>query len=132
MQIKNDFSHFIHSLFGFLKTRASLFGIEFSQEKKRFASAAILAVLALLFVVFAFLMLNVGVLIYFWDTEYRLWSVFGVVAFYVLAALVCVVNLRSLFKDEAFPYTKATLKQDLDQFQKPKSQLMSRTGEDNE
>ncbi|MDY3330476.1 MAG: phage holin family protein [Pelistega sp.] len=117
MQIKNDFAHFAQSLLGFLRTRASLFGIEFSQEKKRFASVAILAVLALLFMVFAFLMLNIGVLVYFWDTEYRLWAAFGLVAFYLLATVVCVINLRSQLKDEAFPHTKATLKQDIEQFQ---------------
>lgn len=117
MRIKDDFSSLLQNMLAFFGTRAGLFGIEFSQEKKRFASVAIWAVLVLFFMGFAFLMLNISVLVYFWDTPYREWAVFGLLGFYVLAVLVGVMILRHHLKAETFPHTKATLKQDLAYFQ---------------
>lgn len=129
MRIKDDFSSLLQNMLAFFGTRASLFGIEFSQEKKRFASVAIWAVLVLFFMGFAFLMLNIGVLVYFWDTPYRGWSVLGLLAFYLLVALVGVMKLRHHLKTEAFPYTKVTLKQDLAYFQ-DSGQLTIKEGND--
>lgn len=116
MRIKDDFMHLLQSLLGFLKTRASLFGVEFAQERQRFVGMAILAILAVFFLFFAFLMLNVGILVYFWETEYRLWSVFGLAVCYILLSFVCVINTKRQFKGETFPHTKAVLKEDLAQF----------------
>ncbi len=91
-----------HGLIEALQDRCELFGIELREERN---SAAVLLglVLAIGFTAFmAFLLLNLAVVVIFWD--HRIALCLGLCAIYTVAALVLLVRLRQRLRDEPEPF----------------------------
>lgn len=103
------------ALFGLLRTRLELFGIELAEEKERAAQLALLAAFALLFGGLALLMLNVLVLAHFWHTH-RYEAILALILLYVGGVVVCVWRLRASLaaRPPMFEATLAELKADIE------------------
>ena len=103
------------SLIALVRTRLELFGIELSEERARAVETALLAALTLLFAALTFLMLNVLVLAYFWESH-RYLAIGVLAAVYGSAALVCGVRMQSALaaRPPMFEATMAELKSDLE------------------
>jgi uncharacterized membrane protein YqjE len=100
---------------GLMRTRLELFGIELSEEKARAATFALLAGLALVFGAFALLMVNILILVWFWDTH-RLGALLGMTGFYTAAAVACLLRLKAHLaaRPPMFEATMAELKADIE------------------
>ncbi len=103
------------SLIGLLRTRLELFGIELAEEKDRAAQLAVLGALALLFAGLALLMVNVLVLVWFWDSH-RYLAITALVVAYGGLALLCVSRLQAAVaaRPPMFEATLAELKADVE------------------
>jgi uncharacterized membrane protein YqjE len=103
------------AIVGLLRTRLELFGIELSEEKARAATFALLAGLAMVFGAFALLMINLLVLVWFWDTH-RFAALLGMTGFYAGAAVLCLLRLKSHLaaRPPMFESTMAELKADIE------------------
>ena len=95
MGIRHDIAQFVNSFLASGSTRAKLFALELAEEKQRWAKVLVLAIFALLFALLGLIMASVAVTLFFWDTEYRWWALFGVMAFHFVAALICYAMLKS-------------------------------------
>ncbi len=124
MSIRNDLSRFVSSFLTLGSTRAKLFALELADEKQRWINVIVLAVLVLLFALLGLIMASVAVTLFFWDTEYRWWALFGVTAFHFLAALIAYFMLSSSSRGagEAFANTRATLCADIERFSRASEQ----------
>ncbi len=103
------------ALFGLLRTRLELFGIELSEEKERAARLAMLAAFGLLFAGLALLMLNVLVLAHFWHTH-RYEAILGLILLYGGGVVVCLRRLQAdlAARPPMFEATMAELKADIE------------------
>lgn len=118
MGIRHDIAQFVNSFLASGSTRAKLFALELAEEKQRWAKVLVLAIFALLFALLGLIMASVAVTLFFWDTEYRWWALFGVMAFHFVAALICYAMLKSSSYSESPPFasTRETLCADWQQF----------------
>ena len=81
------------ALLGLLRTRLELFSIEITEEKSRVVSLAVLGVCAALFAALALVLLNVLLVMAFW--EQRVAVVAGLFALYAIIALVLGFKLKA-------------------------------------
>ena len=102
-------------LFGLLRTRLELFGIELAEEKERAAQLAMLAAFVLLFGGLALLMLNVLVLAHFWHTH-RYEAILALILLYVGGVAACIWRLQACLaaRPPIFEATLAELKADIE------------------
>lgn len=124
MSIRNDLSRFVSSFLTLGSTRAKLFALELADEKQRWIKSIILFVHVLLFALLGLIMASVAVTLFFWDTEYRWWALFGVTAFHFLAALIAYFMLSSSNRgtEGSFANTRATLCADIERFSRADEQ----------
>jgi uncharacterized membrane protein YqjE len=102
-------------LLALARTRVELFALELGEEKAHASRALLLAVLAGVCVLLAFLMLNVLVLLVAGEA-WRVHAALGLFVLYALLALVFMMQLRaaSRAKAPAFEATLAELKADME------------------
>ena len=81
------------ALLGLLRTRLELFSIELTEEKARVVGLAVLGVCAALFIALALVLLNVLLIIAFW--EQRVAVVAGLFVLYAVIALVLGLKLKA-------------------------------------
>jgi uncharacterized membrane protein YqjE len=105
--IGNALGSLVASAINLVRTRLELASVEFAEERERAKEVLVLAVCGLLAGSFALLFASVLVIAYFWDT-YRLTAVAGVVAFYVIIAVVIFSRLKQIGQHAHTPFA-ATL-----------------------
>ena len=88
MSIRNDFTRLVNNFLAMGSTRAKLFALELADEKQRWLNVIVLAIVVLLFAMLGLIMASVAITLFFWDTEYRWWALFGVTAFHFVAAFI--------------------------------------------
>jgi uncharacterized membrane protein YqjE len=103
-----------------VRTRLELFGVELAEEKGRLLGIALLGVVAAVCLAMALLLLNIVVMVAFWDTH-RWAALACLMAVYALVALVCIVMLRARLREQpmVFAATLEELKQDLEAIKGP-------------
>ena len=118
MSIRNDFTRLVSSFLDMGSTRAKLFALELADEKERWLKVIVLAILVLLFAMLGLIMVSVAVSLFFWDTEYRWWALFGVTAFHFVAAFIAYRCLLSGGRAGGAPFakTRETLCEDIQRF----------------
>lgn len=98
-----------------VRTRLGLLAIELMEEKSRIWLMLVWTALALLFAFMALLMLSLLVVVAFWDDN-RMLAIGGLLAFYVAAAALSLVVLRTKAKmgSPLFAHTLGELSKDAD------------------
>jgi uncharacterized membrane protein YqjE len=102
------------SALALVRTRLELFGVELAEEKGRLIQLALLGIVAAVCLAMALLLLNIVVMVAFWDTHR--WAALACLAgVYVLVALVCALKLRAALKEQpmVFAATLEELKRDI-------------------
>jgi uncharacterized membrane protein YqjE len=98
-----------------VRTRLELFGVELAEEKGRLIGIAVLGIVAAVCLAMALLLLNIVVMVAFWDTHR--WAALACLAgLYLLVALVCALKLRAALRAQpmVFAATLDELKRDID------------------
>lgn len=104
------------SLVSHLRTRIALVKLEVEREKSRLAVMAAAIVLALLFCVLTLVIASFGIIAYYWDTNYRMYAVWSITVFFLLATIISLMVLRAKLKTRSalFESSLAELHKDQD------------------
>ncbi|MGE0796860.1 MAG: phage holin family protein [Lautropia sp.] len=100
-----------------LDDRSQLFIVEFADEQKRLIDLAITAFAAVVVAIVAIVWAAATVVALTWDTEWRMVSLVGLLAFWFAAALFLGYRVRSLLGAgrNAFPLSRRVASDDLEQ-----------------
>lgn len=104
------------SVLDLLKTRLELAALELAEEKSRLLSTALYALAGLLLMMLGLLMFSFLLVIFFWDTEYRLWAIGGAGLVYGVVGLLLLLSARNKVVNAPVPFdeTLAELQRDRD------------------
>ena len=98
-----------------LKTRLDLFSVELQEERERIQQILVLAVAALVCLVFGVLLVTLFVVVVFWDTEYRLVVLGGFALLYLASGVAAglIARHKSRSKPRIFSATLNELTKDV-------------------
>ncbi len=104
------------SVLDLFKTRFELAALELAEEKSRLLSTVLYALAGLLLLMLALLMFSFLLVIFFWDTEYRLWAIAGAGLIYGVIGLLLLLSARNKIVGAPVPFdeTLAELQRDRD------------------
>ncbi|MCK9508797.1 MAG: phage holin family protein [Pigmentiphaga sp.] len=104
------------SVLDLFKTRFELAALELAEEKSRLLSTVLYALAGLLLLMLALLMFSFLLVIFFWDTEYRLWAIGGAGLTYGVIGLLLLLSARNKIVGAPVPFdeTLAELQRDRD------------------
>lgn len=114
-----DALRMLHSAGGALFGQAALYGqlarVEWAEEKQRLLKMLALGLLAFTCLLCVLLLAGILVLVFSWDTAYRIPAAVALLAVYVSATAIASYRLRILMAlgDEAFAATRAELAADI-------------------
>lgn len=112
-------AHKLRTIVGALLTQGSLYGelvwVEWEEEKSRLLAMVMAMLLGFTFLFCALLSISALILIFSWDTAYRNFAIFGLIAFYTLGAAFAFMRLSALSKRSylAFADTREELAADI-------------------
>lgn len=97
-----------------LEARAELVQQEWHEEQIRLKRLILCAILCFAFLLVLLFSLSVAVIVTFWSSEYRILSVWLVVAFWALCSLFCFVRILFIAQKGkySFQYSKRELRED--------------------
>ena len=96
-----------------LEIRMDLFLLELKEEKKKAFTLAALVLIAMVLLVFAFILLHAAIIAYFWDSHRHLVT-FGLAGSYLVMAvlLLSIARMKAMQLREPFRATRQTLRDD--------------------
>lgn len=104
------------SVLDLFRTRFELAALELAEEKSRLLSVALFALAGLLLLMVALLMFSFLLVIFFWDTHYRLWAIGGAGLVYAAVGVWLLLSARNKVVNAPVPFdeTLAELQRDRD------------------
>lgn len=116
MSLRSDFAQLLGSGKAFLSTRASIASLEWQQAQARWRRIMVSLLIVALLLFSVWLLCHVALIAYVWDTPYRYVVLGGLVVIYTIVAMALLLRALRYSRVDNFPYTVATLKQDMEYF----------------
>lgn len=130
MGIRSDLSQLLSSAMSFLSTRADMASLEWSMAKAHWLRVTIGLAVACVLLLSAWLLANVMLIAYLWDTDYRYWSIGGLFIVYAVLAFLLLKRALRLAQQPVFPYTSATIKADMAYFAQSQATVSPEASQD--
>lgn len=100
---------FTAALADHLATRLELFTIEVAEEKSRLVSILVAVLLSAFLAVLSLASIAGFVLLYYWDTPYRLQVAGGIVVVFIAATIVALLTMRIKMKSPSNLFTTSVV-----------------------
>lgn len=110
MALRQSVGELAATLLSMIRTRLELFALEASGQKSQMIRIVSLTFGVVLFATMAALVFSIGIVLYFWPSEYRYVAMFVLAGFYAILGLILFITLRRMVTHASVPFS-ATLEE---------------------